>query len=522
MTAPEKTPISVAKSQLFAGAFQQAFATAQSLLRNDPDATEALLILACVALEHGNVSGARDIVKIAQSRGETSGWAAVIAGRIALLGSDTADARAQARLAMERGVADPDVAGQLGVLLSRTGLHGEAIPHLARAVAARPEDAQYRYNLAIAQQFAGDLDAARAGFETLVADHPRDGRAWLALVQLDRQPDRHRLPTLEAAFAAATEADQKLPLGHAIAKTLEDVGAWDEALGWLDRAKAAKSSAIRHDRAEVDACFAAAKAGTAAIGAAASNEDPAPIFITGLPRSGTTLVERIIASHPDVRSAGELSDFAILLKRRLRTPGPLVLDAATLHAGITADLHGVGDDYVRRARTIVGDTPRFIDKMPFNIFYVPLILRALPNARILCLRRSPFDTLFSNYRQLFATSFTYYSYAYDFEDTADFVAGFESLADHYAASLPPDRYRTQSYEALVDDQRGQTEAILDFLGLDWNDACLDFHRSAAPVATASSVQVRKPLYRDSIERWRRYTQGSDRAITALGQWGITP
>ncbi|WP_275229205.1 tetratricopeptide repeat-containing sulfotransferase family protein [Novosphingobium album (ex Liu et al. 2023)] len=510
--------------QLFAGHYREAFASAQAGLRaaRQPDA-RLLLVLAAIALEHDNLVRARELADLAGQVGGAEGWRQVIAGRLALKASDTAAARSAARAAALAGVDHPAIAGELGVLFARTGLHAEAVPFFERAAAAAPDDAQTCYNLAIARQFSGDLAAARAGFAALVAAHPDHAQGWLALVQLDRQGDDALLPGLAERFERAMQPEARLAFGHAIAKLLEDLGRWDEALDWLERAKAARRGAVHYDRAQSDRLFRTAEASLRAPIPAADG-DPAPLFIVGLPRTGTTLVERILSAHPAVRSAGELSDFAVLLKRRLGTPGPYVLDPATIAAGAAAaDLTGIEGEYLARARSIAGeDCARVIDKMPFNLFFAPLILRALPGAKVICLRRSPFDALFSNFRQLFATGFSYYGYACDFEDCAHFVAGFERLADACARTLPADRFRCQRYEDIVADLEGEARALVAFAGLEWDAACLDFHRNAAPVATASSVQVRRPIYASSIGRWRRYEAGARRAIAALAAYGIAP
>lgn len=512
-----------ATAALFSGQFEKAFALAKKALAVKPNAADPLLVLASIALEHGNLPVAQDLASLAEQQNQALGWCSVIRGRIALAQGDSMEARTRARAAAQHGTCNPHVAGQLGVLFSRTGLHDEALEHLARAADHEADNRQYRYNLAIALQFAGQLDAARQHFDALLAQWPDHAPSRLARVQLDRQVDDHALPTLKSLFENAASPDDRLALGHAIAKTLEDLSRWDESLAWLERAKAEKRKVVAHDRTTAEACFKAAAGAALNPGPADGPDDRSPIFIIGLPRSGTTLVERIIASHPAVRSAGELSDFSILLKRQLRTPGPHVLDATTLAVAQNAPLGTIGEDYIRRARTIAGEAPaHFIDKMPFNLFFAPAILRALPEARIICLRRSPYDTLFSNFRQLFATGFSYYSYAYDFDDTAHFIAGFEHLADHYAQTLPPDRFREQHYEALIADQEGETRALLAFLGLEWDDRCLDFHRNQSPVATASSVQVRRPIYADAVARWRRYQTGSARAIEALSAYGLPP
>nr|WP_247718241.1 sulfotransferase [Qipengyuania proteolytica] len=480
--------------------------------------------MAAIAVEHGNGPGAERLCAVAAGTGHRSCWLAVLEARVALLKQDQDRARERALAASALGTDDPHIANQLGVALSRTGRHAEAVGPFRQAVDGVPDNTDYRYNLAVALQFAGDLAAAEYEFRDLVARDPLHAKGWVALVQLAREPEPDWDARLETLFAASKDIETRLTIGHALARLAEGRGEWDASLAWLDRAKAAKAREVRHDRVFAEAlaasAIAAARAGDFA---AEPRGDERPVFIVGMPRSGTTLVERILSSHPEVRSVGELSDFAILLKRALRTPGQLVLEPALLDVAAEASsLLAVGDTYLERVGRLAGGAPHFIDKMPFNAFFAPAILRALPGARVICLRRSPFDVLFANYRQLFATGFSYYSYAYDFGDTAHFVAGFERMADAFAASLPPARFLPVRYEDVVADQRGQTERLLDFCGLVWDDACMDFHRNAEPVATASAVQVRSPIYASSVEKWRRYGEGAERAIAALALYGLKP
>ncbi len=232
-----------------------------------------------------------------------------------------------------------------------------------------------------------------------------------------------------------------------------------------------------------------------------------PLFIVGLPRTGTTLVDRILSSHPDVKSAGELSDFALLVKRAAGTPGAKVLDAATLDAASTLDLAPIGVSYETNARRVVGDAPRFVDKMPLNFFYAALILKSLPGARIVRLKRDPMDAAISNYRQLFATGFSYYDYVFDLADTGRYVVAFERLMGKWRQALPKERYIEVAYEDLVADLEGQARRLLQFCDLPWDDRVLRFHENDAPVATASSVQVRSPIHGRSVGRSKRYGAG---------------
>ncbi|MDA0819162.1 MAG: sulfotransferase [Proteobacteria bacterium] len=495
---------------------------AQQAVRADATAIEAVLVMAAIAVEHGNTPGAEKLCILAAKSGHSSCWLAVLEARIALLHQDQEKARDCALVAHSLGTQDPHIANQLGVVLSRTGRHAEAVEPFRTAVIGVDENAEYRYNLAVALQFAGKLDEAEEEFCKLVKQAPDHASGWLALVQIAKTPDEAWASKLEQQFNAAGSTDNKLLFGHALARLAETREAWDTSFSWLEKAKADKKREVSHDRSEVERIVGAAtRACTTADVAVDTVGDERPLFIVGMPRSGTTLVERILTSHSAVTSVGELSDFAIVLKRALDTPGQKVLDPAVLNAAAKmVSLHEVGASYVHRAEALAGDAERFIDKMPFNFYYVPAILRALPGARVICLRRSPYDVVFANYRQLFATGFSYYSYAYDIGDTAHFVAQFELLAQAYEDCLPSSRFLTIRYEDIISDQRSKTEQLLAFCGLGWEDACMDFHQNTEPVATASSLQVRRPLYSSSIDQWRRYGPASRIAKHELEKFGL--
>lgn len=512
----------VAKAQLFSGDTQAAFDTAKQALRTDSSATIPLLILGTIACEHHNYRQALQLAELAQQGNGDDGWTFALRGRALLGMSRLADARQAARATAQTAVTEPQIADMVGVLLSRTGLHAEAPAYFERAVAQAPDHPSYLYNLATALQFIGDLEGARLRYCELLAVAPDQHRARLALVQLERQTSRsNSLEELKTLFGEKNRtADDKLMIGHAIAKTLEDLNQWDESFDWLERAKAHKAAQSSFDIEAQDALFTAASASVAKTRDRAGNSGEAPIFIVGLPRTGTTLVERILSSHSQVGSAGELSDFGIALKRLAKTPGPYVLEAETLKQIHVVDADQLGASYLEGARIVSDETARFIDKMPFNFFYVPAILASLPHAHVICLRRNPADTVLSNFRQLFATGFAYYDYAYNLDDTAALVARFNRLADEYARELPSDRYREIAYEDIVTDQEALTRSLLDFCNLGFEPACLTPEHNARPVATASSVQVREPVYATSIARWKRYREAGPRIVKGLSKNGL--
>jgi hypothetical protein len=301
--------------------------------------------------------------------------------------------------------------------------------------------------------------------------------------------------------------DGELRVRHALAKEYEDLGEYAEAFRHLTLGRARKRAALDYrfaeDRAVFDSIervcgpelFARSRPGV---------ESDAPIFVVGMPRTGTTLVERILASHSDVASAGELQTFGVCVKRAAGTRSPRVLDPETVEAAAAVDFRAVGACYLDGIRPFVAaGTRRFVDKLPLNFFYIGFIHCALPHAKIVCLERDPLDTCLSNFRQLFAVGFPYYRYAYDLADIADYYIRFRQLIAHWHRVLPGVVLEVE-YERLVANQERETRRLLDFCGLDWQEACLDFHRNPAPVATASAVQVREPLSPRSIGRWHRY------------------
>lgn len=472
-------------------------------LKTAPRSGHAYTLLGVIAAEHANHAKALDLFDQAAPLSPADPRPHAHKARSLLALNRHDDARAAAQAAAALAPKDALTLDTIGVVFSRTGKHEDAILFFERAIAAGARSANIHYNLGAARQFLGRFDAATDAYRDAVKRDPDMHKALSALVQLKKQtPGDNLIPALEALFArSGSEPDCALHVGHALAKTHEDLGQPLAALDWLHKAKAPKLQTLGDFEIRDAAAFDAARDTIHA--PLPSQNDAAPIFIVGLPRTGTTLIDRILSSHPSVQSAGELTAFSLLVKRQAQTPSPLVLDAETLNAANTIDFTKLGEDYLRAASARIA-APRFTDKMPFNFFYAALILKALPNARIICLRRHPLDSIFSNYRQLFATSFTYYNYAYALETAARFYVQFNALIAHWRKHLPPERFTEIAYEDTVTNLEPTARRLCAFAGLAFDPACLNFHDNAAPVATASSVQVRQPLYTSSIGRWRRY------------------
>lgn len=409
----------------------------------------------------------------------------------------------------------------LGVVYSRAGRHQLAVERFSRATQAEPGRAGFQFNLASSLKFLGRFDEAEAAYESCLAADPRYWRAHSALSQLRRQSaERNHLGRLEALLAAGVpDADAELHLRHALARELEDLGrhaeAFDHLLHGKRRRRRERPYDFERDRSLFDAAQRLYPSPLEPVPTAA---DDGPIFVVGMPRTGTTLVDRILSSHSRVSSAGESQNFGVQVKRATGTLSPRVLDEETLLRSAHVDLAVVGRQYLDRTRP-PGDAPRFVDKLPLNFFYLGHVARALPQARLVVVRRNPLDTVLANFRQLFALNLPYYDYSGDLVDTARYYAAFDGLVAHWRRVLPG-RVHELSYEALVDEPRGVIAALLEHCGLAWQEACVDFQRNPAAVATASAVQVREPLHAEAVGRWRRYERELQPAIAALRSLGI--
>ncbi len=476
-------------------------------LAADPRHADALFLLGMIAAEHRNFAKALEVIDRALAIEPRKAEYLAHRARCLLAVQRPREAFEAARAALALEPTDALTLDTIGVVMTRAGAHADAIEPFRRAVARNGRKPAYRYNLGAALQFAGDFRGAEAEFREALRLDPGFHRAWSALAQVARAAlTPADVATLELALEQGSlDADAELHICHALAKQHEDQGRYEAAFRLLARGKRRKAQLIGYRFAEDEEIFAAATGLPAALAGRGASGCPSrePIFIVGMPRTGTTLVERILSSHPSVFSAGELTNFGLVLKRAVETPSNRVLDAETLRAAAASDLAAVGAAYVDSTRPRTGHTDRFIDKMPLNFFYAPLIATSLPNAKIVCLRRNPLDTCLSNYRQLFATSFSYYNYAYDLLDTGRYYAAFDRLAALWRETLGPSWLEVR-YEDIVDDPWREARRLLEFCGLPWDPKCLDFHENPAPVATASSVQVRQPIYRLGVGRWRHY------------------
>ncbi|MHA6719430.1 sulfotransferase family protein [Sphingomonas sp. RS6] len=497
--------LAAARAALARGDFDTVIRHAGPALAATDTEAESRFLLGVVAAERGQIADAIAQIEAAvmtQPRGE---YRAQLARLYALARRD-GDAAAQLAAIERDPPADALSRDTIGCVYARLGNHEAALPHFVAAVALAPDNDSFLYNQAATLSFLGRADEAEAALERLLARSPDHARGHHLLAGLCKQSEEHHhIPRLREAQQRARGTDRLLT-GYALAKELEDVGRADEALACLLAVNAEHRRTIGYDPARDSAIVDAVIANWPAMAASPAIDCPeaAPILIIGMPRTGTTLVDRILAAHPAVESLGELQALPLAVKAASGTRSRNVLDVETLAAVTGVGPGVIGHDYLARAaHHRRRNDLRFVDKFPGNFHYAGIAARALPNAAIVCLRRNPMDTVLANFRNLFAIGSRYYDYSYDLLDIAEYVAGFERLMSFWRAELPG-RILDLHYEDLVADQEGETRRLLAHCGLEWSERCLDFHAQGGAVSTPSAAQVRRPIYRDSVARWRRH------------------
>ena len=504
--------------------FAKAQACCQRILQARPDHPDAVFLLGIIAASDERYSDAVQLIQQAITLEDRLAEYHAHLGRcFATLKRYAAAAKAAER-ALELGTADALTMDTIGVVFSMVGQHETAVDVFRRAIDKSPYNPGFQFNLASSLRILGDFDAAEQAYDAAIGANPDLYKAHSALSDLRRQTrENNHIQRLEGLLATTGDRiEAELHIRHALAKEYEDIGDYDQAFEHLAAGNRKRRNqldySIDEDRQLFERVQTIFQQGflNSVAGGYANKE---PIFVLGMPRSGTTLAERILSSHSQVFSAGELQNFGIAVKRAAGTKSNRVLDLETLDRGAHVNFSRLGRTYLDSTRPRAGQTAHFIDKMPLNFFYIGFIHLALPNAKIICMQRNAMDTCLSNFRQLFALQFSYYNYAYDLLDTGRYYLLFRELITHWQHVLPG-KILEVHYENLVSNLETESRRIVDFCGLGWEDACLEFEKNRAPVATASSVQVREPIYTRAVERWRHYEKHLGPLRQLLEQNGI--
>jgi tetratricopeptide (TPR) repeat protein len=405
----------------------------------------------------------------------------------------------------------------LGAALQALDRYDEALFCYEKAVALKPGLAAAHARIGAALQELGRTNEAYRSFAEAVTLEPRDPRFHLLLIECRRvvagSPELAALEEMGRdirAFMPDARMHLHFALGKAFADVGDDAGSFRHYLAGnelkraqLDYDEAAALRAFDDIRALFTPALLRAKAGS-------GHPSDRTIFIVGMPRSGSTLVEQILASHPEVYGGGERVDFSAILRSKgvdgPANPFPHGVAGFTSHDFL--DLAGSYLDRMEHAAQVARDREspagsvtfaRITDKTLNNFFCLGLIHLALPNARIVHTRRDPVDCCLSSFSRLFGSKL---SFAYDLGELGRYYRAYQRLMEHWSTVLPPGAILDLQYEDVVDDLEGQARRLITHCGLEWNDACLAFHETRRPVKTASLSQVRQPIYRSSVRRWR--------------------
>lgn len=511
-----------AQSALQQGNLREAHQHCLAILKLDQTHADAWFLCGVIAAHNGQTGKAVEIFRKAIKLAPASTEYRTELGKQLIALSEPEQALHTARETLALGPTDLPTLNTLGTVFSHCGEHDSALAcfeRAARTLQSRTDatmglsddwQAGLYFNMAASLQFAGRFNDAEQAYEQAIGLKPDVYKAHSALSYLKRQtPQENHLSRLQPLRETVSTPADQLRLGHAIAKEQEDLEQYQESLASLAWAKQGQAAKVGY-KADTDAAlFTTIERlfNTKLFSGQSANQhgcdNAEPIFIVGMPRTGTTLVEQILSSHSQVYAAGELQNFPLQVRRMIGSASTDMLDTETLSQSLQLNMSKLGSDYIDSTRPRTGHTPHFIDKLPMNFMYLGLIKLALPNAKLICLRRDPMDTCLSNYRQLFATNFKPYYYNLNLIDCGRYYIQFDRLMRHWREVMPGAVFELH-YEALVAEPERVSKELLAHCGLSWEDQCLEFNRRKTSVATASAVQVRNDIYQSSVNRWQRF------------------
>lgn len=390
------------------------------------------------------------------------------------------------------------------------------VENCAHILTRYPSYAPAHFGKAMALLTMGRVDEARRAAEHALVIDPTVPDYYHVLIQTgDPTRNANAIAALEQLEAqkAALDAQDCATLHFLLAKAREDAKRHDEAFAHYAKANAIKRSLIAYDEAHelgrMRAIAAAFTPGRIRELQGAGDPNASPIFVVGMPRSGTTLVEQILASHPNVHGAGELDVLpGLVAKGAAGTEFPLGFGTLGQH-----ELRRLGEAYLAKTAALAPRTEHIVDKHPYNFLHAGLIHLALPGARIIHVKRDALDTCFSCYATTFAGEV---GFAYDLTELGRYYTAYRVLMAHWRQVLPESAMLEIQYEELVKDLPGTVSRLIEFCGLEWNAHCLEFHKAQRAVATASLYQVRQPLYQRSVGRAQAYVAHLSALREALG------
>jgi tetratricopeptide (TPR) repeat protein len=507
-------------SELSKGNIKEASNCCQQALKIKPNLVQAHFLVGLIGLEAKDrrtaLQAFSSVTKL--DGNHVAAWAQLAK----LFMTDGQVNRADAALQKAKSIStkEPMVHDLIGTTQSLMGDYQDASKSFLKANQYHADHPPFMLNYANNMIHHGDNDEAQMVLNNIVRIQENSPQAHWALSSATKAKDTSHIVQMQKLINSGRNNDRSLAFYHyAIGKEYEDLQQWGEAFTAIENGAKARRSTVEFDEASEIAMFEFIEKNYSrewfdSLGQ--GNPDASPIFVLGQPRTGTTLVERIITSHSQVHSAGELQQFGLAIRRLSGHQDPKRFNSEYFEKAQQLDPAKIGALYLKTIGKTVGDTPHFVDKLPQNYLLIPLILKALPNAKIVHLTRNPMDACFASYKQLFADA---YLHSYDQAEMARHHARYRHLMSVWRERFP-NTFFDISYEATAQDLEPNARALIEFLGLPWEDACLNFHQQKSAVATASASQVREPAHTRSINRWKKYQSNLTVMIDTLSQHGV--
>lgn len=495
--------------------FEDAIADFSRVVAARPDSAGAYVVLSRALHSAGRTSEAIGALQKARSLEEKPGPLMELASML-LDARRPAEALEAVRRASELGRDDAELRYILGTAEIETGDVRRGEQELRRAVELNPSSSDALNNLGGALRMLGRMDEAHEAIKKALELDPKSATALFNLAITRRvSPGDPNLPLFDAVEAElpGLRPGERVSAHFALGKVRSDVGDHDAAFRHFLAGGDLKRELVQFDEADLMARFdrlMAMPASVFAVTRAGATQSDAPIFIVGMPRSGTTLVEQILASHPQVRSVGETDALDRAARPVLDRFESGVLDYARIS---DPEMARIGKAYVDEVGAKAPGARKIVDKMPFNFLHLGLIKLALPNARIVHLMRDPLDTCISCFTSLFADG---HGYAYNLAELGRVYRKYSEMMAHWRTTLPVNSFLDVQYENVVEDLDAQARRILAYCDLPWDPAVLSFHQGQRVVRTASAAQVREPIYTRSVGRWRVYERHLGPLMAELG------
>lgn len=506
------------------GELDKARHIAEQTVKAHPRSSAAFALLGEIVFRKKQIPEAIRYIDQAVELGPNNVNRVIQKARCYVVFGDIGIAKAAVQRALELQPDSPDQFLLLAAVLVRCDAHGEALAIYQRVKEQHPKNVDARRGLATAFRILGQAQEAEVECDWVLNEHPDDYEIIYLRSSLRKQSEDHNHvdELVSRLKCGAKDWRGTVQIAYSLAKELEDLSEYSESFKYLQQGATLRRRHTRYDvQNDIKIFDTISKTFTPRLISekeASGYSSDAPIFVLGLPRTGSTLVERVISSHSDVHMAGELNDFALELVKLTTQAnnGKSVPRLELPQAAAALDMAQLGRNYIDSTKDSAGSTKHFIDKLPLNFLYIGFIHLALPNAKIVHIKRNPMDACYAIYKYLFKQA---YPFSYDLEELAAYYIAYHRLMEYWRKLLPGVIYDIR-YEDLVANQESESRRLLKYLGLEWQDACLNFHLNQQASATGSASQVREPLYSSSVGKWCHYEEELDSLAVTLKNEGV--